>query len=55
MRQVTMRFKPDELAIVLDYMRQAKEVFQRTVYGAVKGDEHEDPPQATQGEAPEGN
>ena len=35
MRQVTMRFKPDELAIVLDYMRQAKEVFQRQMRDAV--------------------
>ena len=31
MRQVAQRFKADELAIVRDYMRQAKEVFQRQV------------------------
>ena len=31
MRQVAQRFKADELAIVRDFMRQAKEVFQRQV------------------------
>jgi DNA-binding MarR family transcriptional regulator len=39
MREVAQRFKADELAIVRDYMRQAKEVFQRQVYGVVPGDE----------------
>jgi DNA-binding MarR family transcriptional regulator len=38
MRQVAQRFKADELAIVRDFMRQAKEVFQRQVTGADKGD-----------------
>jgi DNA-binding MarR family transcriptional regulator len=38
MRQVAQRFKADELAVVRDFMRQAKEVFQRQVAGAVKGD-----------------
>ena len=33
MREVTQHFKADELAIVRDYMRQAKEVFQRQVRG----------------------
>ena len=31
MREVAQRFKADELAIVRDFMRQAKEVFQRQV------------------------
>ena len=31
MRQVAQRFKADELAIVRDFMRQAKEVFQHQV------------------------
>jgi hypothetical protein len=35
MREVTQQFKADELAIVRDYMRQAKEVFQRQVRDAV--------------------
>ncbi len=34
MREVAQRFKADELAVVRDFMRQAKEVFQRQVYGA---------------------
>jgi DNA-binding MarR family transcriptional regulator len=38
MRQVAQRFKADELAVVRDFMRQAKEVFQRQVSGAVRGD-----------------
>ena len=38
MREVAQRFKADELAIVRDFMRQAKEVFQRQVTGAVTGD-----------------
>jgi len=33
MRQVAQRFKADELEIVRDFMRQAKEVFQRQVSG----------------------
>jgi DNA-binding MarR family transcriptional regulator len=37
MREVTQRFKTDELAVVRDYMREAKEVFQRLVYGTVPG------------------
>jgi DNA-binding MarR family transcriptional regulator len=35
MREVTQHFKADELAIVRDYMRQAKEVFERQVRDAV--------------------
>jgi len=38
MRQVAQRFKADELAIVRDFMRQAKEVFERQVLGAVTAD-----------------
>jgi DNA-binding MarR family transcriptional regulator len=38
MRQVAQRFKADELAIVRDFMRQAKEVFQRQVTGTGTGD-----------------
>ena len=38
MRLVAQRFKSDELAVVRDYMRQAKEVFQRQVYGGVTGE-----------------
>jgi DNA-binding MarR family transcriptional regulator len=34
MRLVAQRFKADELAIVRDFMRQAKEVFQRQLPGA---------------------
>ena len=37
MRQVAQRFKADELAIVRDFMRQAKEVFQRQVSGSAGG------------------
>jgi DNA-binding MarR family transcriptional regulator len=33
MRQVAQRYKADELAIVRDFMRQAKEVFQHQVHG----------------------
>ena len=33
MRQVAQRFKAEELAVVRDFMRQAKEVFLRQVYG----------------------
>jgi DNA-binding MarR family transcriptional regulator len=35
MREVTQHFKADELAVVRDYMRQAKEVFQRQMRDAV--------------------
>ena len=35
MREVTRHFKADELAVVRDYMRQAKEVFQRQVRDAL--------------------
>ena len=38
MRQVAQRFKADELAVVRDFMRQAKEVFQRQVSGTLAGD-----------------
>jgi len=38
MRQVAQRFKADELAVVRDFMRQAKEVFERQVSGAFKED-----------------
>jgi DNA-binding MarR family transcriptional regulator len=38
MRQVAQRFKAEELTIVRDFMRQAKEVFERHVIGAVTGD-----------------
>jgi hypothetical protein len=33
MKQVTQRFKAEELAIVRDFMREAKEVFERQVSG----------------------
>ena len=36
MRQVAQRFKADELAIVRDFMRQAKEVFQRQIGGTTR-------------------
>jgi DNA-binding MarR family transcriptional regulator len=36
MRDVALRFKAEELAVVRDFMRQAKEVFQRQVKDAVK-------------------
>jgi DNA-binding MarR family transcriptional regulator len=35
MHQVALRFKADELATVRDFMRQAKEVFQHQVHGAM--------------------
>ena len=38
MRQVAQKFKADELAVVRDFMRQAKEVFQRQITGAAKAD-----------------
>jgi DNA-binding MarR family transcriptional regulator len=33
MKQVTQRFKAEELAIVRDFMREAKEVFERQISG----------------------
>jgi len=33
MKQVTQRFKVEELAIVRDFMREAKEVFERQISG----------------------
>ncbi len=38
MRQVAQRFKADELALVRDFMRQAKEVFQRQIRDGVGTD-----------------
>ncbi len=38
MRQVAQRFKADDLAIVRDFMRQAKEVFERQVSGPAAGE-----------------
>ena len=37
MRQVAQRFKADELAVVRDFMRQAKEVFLRQMSGGQTG------------------
>ena len=51
MREVTQHFKVDELAVVRDYMREAKEVFQRLMYGTVP--DHEAPTEPTEG-SPEG-
>ena len=36
---MAQRFKADELAVVRDFMRQAKEVFQRQVTAAVMADD----------------
>jgi DNA-binding MarR family transcriptional regulator len=54
MRRVSQRFAAEELAVVRDYMRQAKEVFQRQLGGAgaaggaapggSSGATHRDPP-----------
>ena len=41
MRQVAQRFKTDELATVRDFMRQAKEVFQRQMHDVVHEAVHE--------------
>jgi len=49
MRQLAQRFKADELAVVRDFMRQAKEVFQRQVAGPTK---REAEPGADAGGAP---
>ena len=38
MRQVAQHFKADELALVRDFMRQAKEVFQRQVRDGLWGE-----------------
>ena len=38
MRQVAQHFKADELALVRDFMRQAKEVFQRQVREGLCGE-----------------
>jgi DNA-binding MarR family transcriptional regulator len=38
MRQVAQRFKADELEIVRDFMRQAKEVFQRQIFGNARAE-----------------
>ena len=43
MRRVSQHFGPDELATVRDYMRQAKEVFQRQLRGM--GDHGPTPPE----------
>ncbi len=43
MRAVAQRFKAEELAIVRDFMREAKEVFQRQVSSALRQDE--EPPE----------
>jgi DNA-binding MarR family transcriptional regulator len=37
MREVAQRFKAEELAIVRDFMREAKEVFQRQILGPPRG------------------
>jgi DNA-binding MarR family transcriptional regulator len=37
MREVAQRFKAEELAIVRDFMREAKEVFQRQIAGGGAG------------------
>ncbi len=59
MREVTQHFKADELAVVRDYMRRAKEVFQRQIreaLGEAKGmaedaqrEAHETAREATRG------
>ncbi len=40
MRAVAQRFKAEELAIVRDFMREAKEVFQRQVSGLTHQEKH---------------
>jgi DNA-binding MarR family transcriptional regulator len=42
MKQVTQRFKAEELAIVRDFMREAKEVFQRQITGGNWGQKGHD-------------
>jgi len=45
MRVVSQRFKEEELAVVRDFMREAKQVFQRQVWGAQhETGEHPGPP-----------
>jgi DNA-binding MarR family transcriptional regulator len=43
MRLVAQHFKAEELAIVRDFMREAKEVFQRQIVAGAKGKEDQDP------------
>jgi hypothetical protein len=43
MRLVAQHFKAEELAIVRDFMREAKEVFQRQIVAGAKGKEDPDP------------
>ncbi len=50
MRQVAQHFKADELAIVRDFMRQAKEVLQRQVLGGPVGEA--EPPHVDPGADP---
>jgi DNA-binding MarR family transcriptional regulator len=52
MRQVAQRFKADELALVRDFMRQAKEVFQRQVHDGRWG-EPEPPDVPSSGHPPD--
>ena len=40
MRAVAQRFKAEELAIVRDFMREAKEVFQRQISGLTHPENH---------------
>jgi DNA-binding MarR family transcriptional regulator len=42
MRELAQRFKAEELAIVRDFMRGAKEVFQRQVMGDIPAQEQSD-------------
>jgi DNA-binding MarR family transcriptional regulator len=52
MRQVAQRFKADELAVVRDFMRQAKEVFQHQLHEAMHGGPHMEPdPRGAKGDA----
>ena len=57
MRRVSQRFAAEELAIVRDYMRQAKEVFQRQMAGAGGGGDTKRPSGHANGHArpPEAN
>jgi DNA-binding MarR family transcriptional regulator len=43
MREVAQRFKAEELAIVRDFMREAKEVFQRQITGGTRGPKGPEP------------
>jgi DNA-binding MarR family transcriptional regulator len=42
MRAVAQRFKAEELAVVRDFMREAKEVFERQIRGGTRGDQSRD-------------